>query len=195
MQLRFKLVDVQFVTDKRCAQDGFLNMQHVQKYTHKPLRHFTVVIITDDQSGILGQSEFPQDAEEASPEQVVVVSAAGFRNFPSKYDGDMTYDEGDTVVHEVGHGLGLYHTFEGACDGSGPGDWVDDTPPEALPHYTCAQSKSCDCGEPDPVHNFMDYSPDKCMVGFTEGQKRRAWCMLKEYRPTLFKNSVTDFLF
>lgn len=191
MQIRFTLQDVKFVTDKRCARDGFLNMDHVQKYNLRPLKEFTVVVITDDQSGILGQSEFPQDAPESSAEQVVVVSAAGFRKFPSKYEGDVTYDEGDTVVHEVGHGLGLYHTFEGGCDGWDNGDWVDDTVSEALPHYTCASSNSCGQMASDPVHNFMDYSPDTCMMGFTEGQKRRAWCMLKEYRPTLFQSSLS----
>mmetsp|Transcript_25034 Transcript_25034/g.65368 ORF Transcript_25034/g.65368 Transcript_25034/m.65368 type:complete len:101 (+) Transcript_25034:2-304(+) len=97
------------------------------------------------------------------------------------------YDEGDTVVHEAGHGFGLYHTFEGGC--SRDGDYIDDTEKEMMPHYQCVRDSSCGSGA-DPVHNFMDYSPDACMVGFTEGQKRRAHCIFEHYRPTLFQMSL-----
>jgi len=99
---------------------------------------------------------------------------------------DTGYDEGDTVVHEAGHSLGLYHTFQGGC--ALDGDNVADTQPEAYPNYKCTQPKSC--GKADPVHNFMDYPEDTCMSGFTELQKRRVWCVFENYRPELYRKSL-----
>jgi len=186
MQISFKLVDVNIVTNPECAKHGFVNTAHLNEYNPNSEKYFTVVIITNDASGVLGQTEFPYDLPEDSASQMVVVSSVGFRGFASRNQGDMMYDEGDTVVHESGHALGLLHTFDGACWGHG--DYVEDTTHEKFPHYDCAVDMSC--GQPDPVHNFMDYSPDECMVGFTQGQKRRAHCILEKYRPTLYNVSL-----
>jgi hypothetical protein len=78
--------------------------------------------------------------------------------------------EGDTGIHEVGHWMGLLHTFQGGCSDT-YGDFVDDTPPVAEPNHGCPVGiDSCYGGDRDLVRNFMDYTDDSCMDSFTNGQ-------------------------
>lgn len=126
------------------------------------------IYTTQLDSGLLGYSTFPQDYA-ADPEQDGVVIAHD--TFPGGTRD--RFNEGHTGTHEVGHWLGLFHTFQNGCES--PGDYVDDTPYEREAAAGCPEGRdSCpDLPGLDPVTNFMNYSDDACMTHFTPGQSQR----------------------
>lgn len=132
--------------------------------------------VTGLSDGLLGYAYYPQDR-------------AGFRDGVVLLNESLPggsaapYNEGDTATHEIGHWLGLAHTFENGC--KKPGDFVADTPYQADGNniFYCDESLNT-CKQPgkDPVHNFMSYGNDPCLDQFTEGQSLRMLLSWLAYR-------------
>ena len=154
---------------------------------------------------------------------------AGYAYFPSAhgqpYDGIMceantfgsAADGSKVMVHEIGHYLGLYHTFEGGCgnnDCLANGDQVCDTPPDgSTAAVNCGSSiNTCTTDEDDistnnpfrPIANgglgdqddmyinYMDYGNQTCQSAFTDGQRIRMVAALTGTRSSLLGSVVCE---
>ncbi|WP_273444897.1 M43 family zinc metalloprotease [Neolewinella agarilytica] len=138
---------------------------------------------------------------------------AGYAYYPSAHGGrvdgivvEARWLAGDeakvgVLIHELGHYLGLRHTFDGGCtndDCTTDGDRVCDTPPDqskvAVP--CSGTSNSCttdtDSGfatdQNDMFINYMDYGFFSCYSAFTAGQRDRMHFFLDGRRNSLLES-------
>lgn len=143
-------------------------------------------IYTNTASGYLGYSYLPQDVFAGSGNEWRDGIVLNYMYVGGRNNGAGSYDQGRTLVHEMGHYFGLLHTFEGdACFNSySAGDLIVDTNAQNVSTDSCTSLSTCP--SPAPIHNYMDYSIDTCMWEFTREQANRTVCGLVNYRPSLF---------
>ncbi len=126
-------------------------------------------IDADGQGVILGYAQLPGFGDAETDGVIVrhdVVGTIGSANPSFK-------NAGRTLTHEVGHWLGLLHTFQGGC-GGGFGEGISDTPPIAQATTGCDTTQNTCSNDnpdlPDQIENYMDYSDGVCQNMFSQGQ-------------------------
>ena len=134
------------------------------------------------QKGLLGWATFPyQLSGDPNMDGVVVLD----ESLP--YGSEIPYNLGMTAVHEVGHWLGLYHTFQGGCNGIG--DHVNDTISHSKPNtgkpIKGKRHNACLKNEQAPIHNIMNYVDDDWMTDITSLQEKRIIDQVLMYRTGL----------
>ena len=164
-----------------------------------PLEYINIWLVSSITSniagpGVAGYAFFP--ASHGQPEDGIVMESSYFGS--SQANSSVT-------AHEMGHYLGLYHTFEGGCtnnDCTVDGDRVCDTPPDQttgnvpcdLPPNSC--NTDTDSGflmdVDDMIQNFMDYSALSCYHDFTQDQTNRMRFVAENTRVSLLEAKSCD---
>ncbi|MFL2989924.1 MAG: choice-of-anchor J domain-containing protein [Candidatus Neomarinimicrobiota bacterium] len=173
-----------------------------------PLSYHNIYVVdTDSDFGILGVSTFPWDSDALTIYGGTLIDKDWFGG--PRYFNNLNNVPQKTIVHELGHALGLWHTQHGVgeVEECGPcyegadgyqysgndnedivGDLCSDTKGTVI-NYACSDPEGNDCQgnswNNTDFHNYMGYADDDCYnlnnQGFTAQQSGRlhGWIMDK----------------
>jgi len=182
--------------------DVFNDDKKLKALSYWPSDQYMNIWVTDLKVPYIGYTQFPDmsglpglsPSNGPAATDGLVIDYKMFGRQPGTVTSGL-YGYGRTTTHEVGHWLGLKHTWGDEYCGN---DHVDDTPPTENSNQ--ANNNSCTpvysaCLGPttrNMIENYMDYSPDLCMNIFTQGQRERIWKVLatSPRRKSLVANST-----
>lgn len=146
-----------------------------------PEKYINIWIVRMPDPSILGYAYLPTPSNVGSQRDGIVISH-------TKIGIQSASTRGRTLVHEMGHYLGLLHMWgfeENDCDED---DQISDTPDAFAPNYGCPFHPQLSCGSSDMFMNYMDYVDDNCMFMFTQGQKNIMHGIIENQRASLQNN-------
>ncbi|WP_422359174.1 choice-of-anchor J domain-containing protein [Reichenbachiella sp.] len=164
-------------------QDSFTinDAEELAANSYWPAEEYLNIWVANLSGGLLGFAKFPVSNEpgmdnDPNLNRLIDGVYVDYEYFGTGYNAD-DFSKGRTLVHEVGHWLGLRHIWgDGGC---GVDDFCDDTPIQGSSSSGCPDVSQTSCSTTDMFQNYMDYTDDVCMNLFTTCQGDRMRTVLE----------------
>lgn len=153
-----------------------------------PQPHYINIWVCEISSTILGYTILPSSTMAANDGIVIDPRAFGTTG-----TAQAPYNMGRTLVHEMGHYLGLRHVWGSDDESCTSTDYMSDTPWQMEANFGCSNFPHLSCineGNGDMFMNYMDYANDSCALLFTERQVSFMRLVLLTSRVTLLHSQA-----